>query len=150
MLPWSDECSRVLMSADDCLLCHHNKLMSAYDCSRLSMSTQECSWPPISAFECSWIFISSHEISSAWRHQHSSALMSGHDHSWAHIGDHEQSYTLLCMVPWILMSTQEHSGHHGKLLLTAPECRQMVMSAHESSRPLFISAHNCLKTHTKF
>ena len=37
---WSYECSQVIMSAHEFLLCHGTKLMSAYNCFRLPMSTE--------------------------------------------------------------------------------------------------------------
>ena len=43
---------------------------------------------------------------------------------------------------WALKRIQEHSWHHGNILITTPECPQMLMSALEFSR-LLISVHDC-------
>ena len=92
------------------------------------------------------MLISSHQHSWAWCHEHSWALISGHKNSW--VCAHRQSWLTIptlehgAVAQWALKIIQEHSWHHGNILITTPECPQMLMSALEFSR-LLISVHDC-------
>ena len=131
------ECSWVIISAQECSLCHGTMLKGAYD----------RPWLPISTEECSLVLLRVHGAMIMNVDGCSGAFMSTNEHSSVLIGSHGQSNTLLSMVPWhsehswALVSTHEHS----RSLLVPWQlslCPKMLLSIHECSR-LLLCAHDC-------
>ena len=127
-------------------------LPSAYDCSRLLKSARcveaPCSLVILIAHDCIWAFKSAHDRSlelmsvqvaigrvrvhgCSWAfictNERSQALLSTHRQSWPIQHTHEDG----AVAQSALMSTQEHSWQHGNIILTASECPQVLISAHE-------------------
>ena len=98
-------CSWVIMSAQECSLCHGTMLKSAYD----------WPWLPMSTEECSLVLLRVHGAMIMSVDGCSGALMSTNEHSSVLKGSHGLLYALLSMLPWhsehtwVLVSTHEQS-----------------------------------------
>ena len=138
MLPCSQECSWVLISAD----------CDAASSSWVLLIGHDCQWALKSALDRSLVLMNAHEQPWTRICMVPWTLMSTDERSWALLSAHRQSWPIKrthedgAASQSALMSTQEHSWQHGNIILTAPECPQVIMSAHECYS-LLMNANCC-------